>query len=140
MLFSSRFGFSGTPSDLLPVEFGRCQFEKGDDARMLRVLTDDAVVSHQLLPFDWDAAAVLRLVANMEPPLHALIDSGALVRSLSAVYWIAAHAQHYKCTSALAPCGQYVERVCRTPTRTLILLLAPTLRSRRGQAFECTAP
>lgn len=29
MLFSKRLGFSGTPSDLLPEELGRCGYEKG---------------------------------------------------------------------------------------------------------------
>ena len=28
MVFQHRFGFSGTPSDLLPKELGRCHYEK----------------------------------------------------------------------------------------------------------------
>ena len=28
LLFKKRFGFSGTPSDLLPVELGQCHYEK----------------------------------------------------------------------------------------------------------------
>jgi hypothetical protein len=31
MLFSKRIGFSGTPSDLLPSDLGRCGYEKGSD-------------------------------------------------------------------------------------------------------------
>ena len=31
LLFRQRFGFSGTPSDLLPVELGRCHYERGSD-------------------------------------------------------------------------------------------------------------
>ena len=45
MLFGTRIGFSGTPSSLLPLEMGECVFQQGDDARMLRALTDPAVVS-----------------------------------------------------------------------------------------------
>lgn len=40
MLFRTKLGFSGTPSDLLPVELGRCQFEMGNTAMMLHYLTD----------------------------------------------------------------------------------------------------
>ena len=29
MLFDRRLGFSGTPSDLLPVELGKCEYERG---------------------------------------------------------------------------------------------------------------
>eukprot|EP00798_Chlamydomonas_sp_ICE-L_P024427 gene24427-10026_t len=31
LVFGRRMGFSGTPSDLIPVEFGKCRFEEGDD-------------------------------------------------------------------------------------------------------------
>jgi hypothetical protein len=34
LLFGVRLGFSGTPSDLLPRELGRCQFEAGSQARI----------------------------------------------------------------------------------------------------------
>ena len=43
MLFPRRVGFSGTPSDLLPVELGKCGYEKGDDAAMLDVVLDPEV-------------------------------------------------------------------------------------------------
>ena len=33
MLFGRRVGFSGTPSDLLPLELGKCLYETGDDGR-----------------------------------------------------------------------------------------------------------
>jgi len=29
MLFGRRIGFSGTPSDLMPIELGQCGYEKG---------------------------------------------------------------------------------------------------------------
>lgn len=79
LLFGMRLGFSGTPSDLLPEELGRCRYETGDDARMVSVLTDGGVVSHEVLPADWDARSILRQTARASPPLHALVDSGALV-------------------------------------------------------------
>ena len=40
MLFARRIAFSGTPSSLLPLEMGECAYQKGDDAKMLRTLTD----------------------------------------------------------------------------------------------------
>lgn len=43
LLFERRLGFSGTPSDLLPVEMGRCVFEEGDTAQMLYYLTSPQV-------------------------------------------------------------------------------------------------
>lgn len=39
ILFPLRFGFSGTPNDNLPVEFGHCHYEKGDDGRVVCLLT-----------------------------------------------------------------------------------------------------
>jgi len=53
LLFDQRLGFSGTPSDLLPVELGKCHYEKGSDAKMLRYLTDPLVTSHEMLPDNW---------------------------------------------------------------------------------------
>jgi hypothetical protein len=38
LLFGVRLGFSGTPSDLLPRELGRCQFEAGSQARIRQSL------------------------------------------------------------------------------------------------------
>jgi hypothetical protein len=49
MLFKTKLGFSGTPSDLLPVELGRCQFEMGNTAMMLHYLTDTQVKHTHML-------------------------------------------------------------------------------------------
>jgi hypothetical protein len=49
MLFGRRVGFSGTPSDLLPQELGRCDYETGDDGMMLSTVLDRAVVSEEHL-------------------------------------------------------------------------------------------
>lgn len=43
-------GFSGTPSDLLPHELGRCDYETGDDGMMLTTVLDRKVTSYELLP------------------------------------------------------------------------------------------
>lgn len=56
---------------------------QGDDARMLGALTDPSIVRHELLPAEWDALSILRRVARAEPPLHALIDAGALLDGIS---------------------------------------------------------
>ena len=82
LLFGHRLGFSGTPTNLLPVELGRCCFERGDDGRILRTLTQPAVASIDLLGAGWSALGVLDRVASADPPYHALIDTGALVTGL----------------------------------------------------------
>jgi hypothetical protein len=44
VIFPCRIGFSGTPSDLLPVEMGPCVFERGDDGRIVHTLTNPSVM------------------------------------------------------------------------------------------------
>eukprot|EP00941_MAST-03F_sp_MAST-3F-sp1_P005039 g5039.t1 len=83
LLFKQRFGFSGTPSDLLPVELGKCNYEKCSDGKMIHFLTNPSVVSHQLLPSTWSSKLVLDFIAAADPPYHALIDTGALVTGMS---------------------------------------------------------
>ena len=83
MLFPRRVGFSGTPSDLLPLELGKCGYEKGDDAAMLDVVLDPEVTDITHLDVGWSVANVLDLAAAAtEPRVHALIDTGALVTGL----------------------------------------------------------
>ena len=79
LVFKRRLGFSGTPSNLLPVEFGTCCFEKGDDGKILRTLTSPTVASIDILESGWSVKSVLDRVATANPPYHALIDTGALV-------------------------------------------------------------
>jgi hypothetical protein len=59
MLFGRRIGFSGTPSDILPVELGSCHYERGSDGKVVHFLSSAQVVSfvqispgtsHQCLP------------------------------------------------------------------------------------------
>ena len=79
LVFKQRLGFSGTPSNLIPVEFGSCCFEKGDDGKILRTLTSPEVASIDVLEGGWSVQGVLDRIAVADPPYHALIDTGALV-------------------------------------------------------------
>ena len=67
------------PSDLLPEEFGHCQYAPGDDARMIATLTSTATVALERLGDAWSPEEVLARVARARPAHHALIDTGALV-------------------------------------------------------------
>jgi hypothetical protein len=49
MLVGKRVGFSGTPSDLLPQELGRCDYETGDDGMMLTTCLDRSVTSYEFI-------------------------------------------------------------------------------------------
>ena len=95
MLFGRRIGFSGTPSDLLPLDLGSCGYEKGSDGKMLHVLTDPEVVMRtQAIAAGWTVKSLLRHVANAEPKLNALIDTGALItglRNKSVAHYLLAH-------------------------------------------------
>jgi hypothetical protein len=84
-LASRRMGFSGTPSNALPSGLGgRCHFEVGSEARIVSTLVSDAVCTMRALTADWSPLQLLASVARAEsPPLHALIDTGALVTGYS---------------------------------------------------------
>ncbi len=75
MLYARRLGFSGTPSDLLPLELGKCHYEAGSDGKMMFFLTDPAVVSAELMPQHWSVTSLLDTIAKASPPYHALIDT-----------------------------------------------------------------
>lgn len=80
-----RLGFSGTPSDLLPVELGKCNYDEGVDGELLHVLTSPRVVTAATVgESGWSVDTLLRRIAlQADPPLHALIDTGALVTGLT---------------------------------------------------------
>jgi hypothetical protein len=63
LLFERRLGFSGTPSDLLPVEMGRCVFEEGDTAQMLYYLTSPQVIE----PFKRNETSRVRDKKSLAP-------------------------------------------------------------------------
>jgi hypothetical protein len=80
MLFQKRIGFSGTPSDLLPVELGSCGYERCSDGQMIHVLTSPKVCSYEVVPEGWTPISLLEEIACSESPrYHALIDTGALI-------------------------------------------------------------
>jgi hypothetical protein len=106
MLFPRRIGFSGTPSDLLPFELGKCGYEKGSDGEMITVLSSPDVCSYEVTDENWSPTSLLDRIAyayaNANPQMdpqtdpqmdqdqsqsqhqhqhqyHALIDTGALI-------------------------------------------------------------
>lgn len=83
MLVGRRVGFSGTPSDLLPEELGRCDYETGDDGMMLSTVLDRNVASYKFLEDEWTVEFLLEYMANAEPRVNALIDTGALITGYS---------------------------------------------------------
>lgn len=83
MLFSQRFGFSGTPSDLMPKELGECGYENSTEGKIVSVLTSPEVVSYELVRDEWSVTTLLQDIAEMHPKPHALLDTGALITGMS---------------------------------------------------------
>ena len=84
MLFKKRIGFSGTPSDLLPIELGKCHYEIGSDGQMISVLTSPEVCSYEVLRDHWSPISILTQIAtSTTPKYNALIDTGALITGLT---------------------------------------------------------
>ena len=54
ILFGRRIGFSGTPSDILPVELGSCNYERGSDGRVVHYLTSSRIVTHIDIEAKWN--------------------------------------------------------------------------------------
>ena len=87
ILFPRRVGFSGTPSDLLPLELGKCGYEKGSEGSILHTLVSPSVVSYEFVQSSekhpWTVRGLLRSIATANPPFHCLIDTGALVTGMT---------------------------------------------------------
>jgi len=84
MIFGRRLGFSGTPSDLLPTELGRCDYETGDDGKMLSTMLHPEITSYESVGKNWNVQELIRRIATAEHPrCHALIDTGALITGYS---------------------------------------------------------
>lgn len=83
MLFGTRLGFSGTPSNLLPLDLGICQFEPGSEGKIVHTLTSAKVMSASVKR-NWTAQSLLRDIATQTTPSHAnvLIDTGALITGM----------------------------------------------------------
>jgi hypothetical protein len=62
MLARRRVGFSGTPSDLLPKELGRCDYETGDDGMMLTTMLNRAVASYEFISVRPNIALWLHII------------------------------------------------------------------------------
>ena len=82
MLFGTRLGFSGTPSNLLPLELRPCHFEPGSEAQIVRVATDPNVMCIKEIPGRWSVGRLLDEVRNPDAAYNALIDTGALITGL----------------------------------------------------------
>lgn len=81
-LFTSRdlVCVSGTPSDLLPLELGQCDYEESDDGMMISTVVDRKTASYEFVENDWTVELVLKKIATSENPrVNALIDTGALI-------------------------------------------------------------
>ena len=81
MLFSTRLGFSGTPSNLLPFELRDCQFEPGSEAQIQTTLTSPDLCDVAVLA-EWSVLDLMGFVAT-QGPFNALVDTGALVTGFS---------------------------------------------------------
>jgi hypothetical protein len=83
MLFQRSVGFSGTPSSLIPFDLGRCEFEPGSEARILRTLSSQDVCNVVFLKDfldgkEWSPTKILDFILK-DGKYHSLIDTGALV-------------------------------------------------------------
>ncbi|RHY32657.1 hypothetical protein DYB32_002374 [Aphanomyces invadans] len=80
-LFARRVGFSGTPSNLLPLDLGTCHYEPQSDGNIFSVLTSPQVTTIER-KLNWTATTLLHDIATSDPPFHALIDTGALITGM----------------------------------------------------------
>ena len=86
ILFGRRLGFSGTPSNLLPLDIQPCQFEKGSEGKVVRTLSVPSITSESPLSKDiteWNIDNFLTQIASGKPKYNALIDTGALITGKS---------------------------------------------------------
>lgn len=65
MIFGRRIGFSGTPSDILPLELGSCQYERGSDGRVTHYLTSPSIVQYIHIPAGWNSFTLLEYIAKV---------------------------------------------------------------------------
>ncbi len=83
IIFQSTVGFSGTPSDLLPISLGSCGYECGSEGKMIHTLTNAAVADLMDAPLGWTVSGLLDQLISHEPHFNALIDTGALITGMS---------------------------------------------------------
>ena len=83
IIFQKTVGFSGTPSDLLPISLGSCGYERGSEGKMIHTLTNPAVADLMDAPLGWTVSGLLDPLISHEPHFNALIDTGALITGMS---------------------------------------------------------
>ena len=83
MLCSHRVGFSGTPSNLIPIELGKLNYEKGSDGQMIYYLTSPKIMTCSIIRQEWNPRSLLLAIASGNPSFSALIDTGALITGMS---------------------------------------------------------
>ena len=81
MLFAQRIGFSGTPSDLMPLELGVCEYEPGSEGELVYTLTSPNVVTYEVMEENWGVTHLLDRVCALD--VNVLIETGALVTGLT---------------------------------------------------------
>jgi hypothetical protein len=102
-LFGRRMGFSGTPSDLLPVELGRCGYEAGSDGQVISTMTDPEICTVTPIEEGWSPKSLLNRIATAaNPPYHALIDTGALITGMTNLE-VRAHTREFAPGLAMGP-------------------------------------
>eukprot|EP01038_Epipyxis_sp_PR26KG_P004325 gene4325-6126_t len=83
MMFASRIGFSGTPSNLLPLSLRDCVVEDGTRADVVRVLINPAIVSCEQYSILSAESTIQLLECASRGEFHALVDTGALITGLT---------------------------------------------------------
>lgn len=88
ILFGRRIGFSGTPSDILPLELGSCNYERGSDGRVVHYLTSTNVVQHVNISSGWNVQSLLEYIATvsfcsvlMNRSIHSLLGKTCVSRT-----------------------------------------------------------
>lgn len=69
LIFARRIGFSGTPSDILPLELGSCQYESGSDGKVVSFLSNPNICDSVSIPPKWTARSLLKYIANVNMSL-----------------------------------------------------------------------
>ena len=62
---------------------GQCDYEKGDDGRMLSTVLDSSIFKCEHVEGQWSIEGILDKIAMHDPPFHTLIDTGALITGFS---------------------------------------------------------
>jgi hypothetical protein len=89
MLFGRRIGFSGTPSDILPLELGSCQYERGSDGRVVHYLTSPSIVQHVPIRAGWNSHLLLEFIARVSALSMFFVVCLVVVSGVTKDVWVA---------------------------------------------------